>query len=228
MAKGTTTTFHFEYGGTLTGADTSPVEGIKLAAVADPITILLYPGRWFPMTGLFTDRFTAEMHIRVPSDYTAVGSGIAGHEELLGGKTRVQLQVGEAGISGDDCCGQVSAAGAWRRCSNISRVHDGQAEGVRRGVCARWRRGEFEYLTSVFGAAGVGPDQRGGAAGRCGVARRGLRRWRRLRVSRIGRPEECAAAAGEYAGAPVVGVGGVAGDAERCVDYERHEPLCAS
>ena len=59
----TSTTYHFEYSGALTGSDTSPVEGIKLAAVADPISILLYPGRWFPMTGLFTNRFTAEMHI---------------------------------------------------------------------------------------------------------------------------------------------------------------------
>ena len=75
LTKGASTTFHFEYDGTLVGSDTSPVEGIKLAAVADPISILLYPGRWFPMTGLFTDRFTAEMHIRVPADYTAVGSG---------------------------------------------------------------------------------------------------------------------------------------------------------
>src|ERR1019366_7288501 len=75
LAKGSVNTFHFEYSGILTGSDTSPVEGIKLAAIADPISILLYPGRWFPMTGLFTDRFTAEMHIRVPADYTAVGSG---------------------------------------------------------------------------------------------------------------------------------------------------------
>src|SRR5712672_1138063 len=75
VAKGTTTTYHFEYSGTLKGADTSPVEGIKLASVEDPISILLYPGRWFPMTGLFTNRFTAEMHIRVPGDERVVGSG---------------------------------------------------------------------------------------------------------------------------------------------------------
>src|SRR5580704_10771695 len=75
IPKGTTTTFHLEYAGTLKDADTSPVEGIKLAAVADPISILLYPGRWFPMVGLYTNRFTAEMHIRVPSDERVIGSG---------------------------------------------------------------------------------------------------------------------------------------------------------
>jgi hypothetical protein len=75
IAKGTTTTFTFVYGGVLTGSDTSPVEGIKLAAIADPISILLYPGRWFPMTGLYTNRFTADMHIRVPQGETAIASG---------------------------------------------------------------------------------------------------------------------------------------------------------
>src|SRR5450756_1661075 len=41
LVKGTTTTYNFEYSGALTGSDTSPVEGIKLAAVGDPISILL-------------------------------------------------------------------------------------------------------------------------------------------------------------------------------------------
>ena len=41
IVKGTSTTFHFEYSGALVGSETSPVEGIKLAAVADPIAMLL-------------------------------------------------------------------------------------------------------------------------------------------------------------------------------------------
>ena len=35
VPKGTSTTWTFEYAGKLTGSDTSPVEGIKLAAIAD-------------------------------------------------------------------------------------------------------------------------------------------------------------------------------------------------
>lgn len=75
IAKGTSTTFTFAYTGSLNGADTSPVEGIKFAAIADPISILLYPGRWFPMSDLYTHRFTAEMHIRVPKGETVIASG---------------------------------------------------------------------------------------------------------------------------------------------------------
>src|SRR5258708_1515434 len=77
VPKGATTTYHFEYSGALKGADTSPVEGIKLASIEDPISILLYPGRWFPMTGLFTNRFTAEMHIRVPGPDRVARTGTA-------------------------------------------------------------------------------------------------------------------------------------------------------
>jgi hypothetical protein len=45
LPKGTSTTWHFEYAGTLKGADTSPVEGIKLASIEDPIST---PDAGFP------------------------------------------------------------------------------------------------------------------------------------------------------------------------------------
>jgi hypothetical protein len=87
VLKGTSTTWTFTYSGVLKGSDTSPVEGIKLAAIENPISILLYPGAWFPMspTGLYTDRFTAEMHIRVPSDERVVGSGPVGTPKAIDG-----------------------------------------------------------------------------------------------------------------------------------------------
>ena len=74
LAKGQTTTFTFEYGGVLTGAD-GPVEGLKLASIGSPISYLLYPARWFPMAGYLTDRFTADIHVTVPLGYRVVGSG---------------------------------------------------------------------------------------------------------------------------------------------------------
>jgi aminopeptidase N len=108
LPKGTTTTWHLEYAGTLKDADTSPVEGIKLAAIADPISILLYPGRWFPMTGLFTNRFTAEMHIRVPSDERVIGSGtgVAAPKSLPGNRTEYTFRWSKPGFPGTIIAGK--------------------------------------------------------------------------------------------------------------------------
>ena len=108
LAKGTTTTYHFEYSGALKGADTSPVEGIKLAAVEDPISILLYPGRWFPMTGLFTNRFTAEIHVRVPGDERVVGSGsgVAAQKSLPGNRTEFTFKWSKPGFPGTIIAGK--------------------------------------------------------------------------------------------------------------------------
>ncbi len=75
MAKGQNTTFTFEYGGVLSGSEESPVEGLKLASIGSPISYLLYPARWFPMTGYLTDRFTADIHVTVPMGYRVIGSG---------------------------------------------------------------------------------------------------------------------------------------------------------
>ncbi len=111
IPKGTSTTFHFEYAGTLKDADTSPVEGIKMAAVADPISILLYPGAWFPMTGLYTDRFTAEMHIRVPSDERVIGSGsgVAAPKSLPGNRTEYTFKWAKPGFPGTIIAGKFLA-----------------------------------------------------------------------------------------------------------------------
>jgi tetratricopeptide (TPR) repeat protein len=108
LAKGATTTYHFEYSGALKGTDTSPVEGIKLASIEDPISILLYPGRWFPMTGLFTNRFTAEMHIRVPGDERVVGSGsgVAAQKSLPGNRTEFTFKWTKPGFPGTIIAGK--------------------------------------------------------------------------------------------------------------------------
>jgi tetratricopeptide (TPR) repeat protein len=68
----------FEYEGVITGSEDGPVEGLKLAAIQEPITYLLYPARWFPSTGYTTDRFTAEIHMRVPQGMKVFASGAQG------------------------------------------------------------------------------------------------------------------------------------------------------
>ena len=66
------------YGGMLSSADGSPVEGIKVAYIGPEGSYLLYPGRWFPVSAYGVNRFSATMNITVPSDETVIASGKVG------------------------------------------------------------------------------------------------------------------------------------------------------
>ena len=85
LPKGQPATAKFIYEGRLSGTEDSPVYGIKFAAIHPDYAFLLYPARWFPVSGYTTDRFTADLHITVPSGYQVLGSGIDTHQET-GGK----------------------------------------------------------------------------------------------------------------------------------------------
>jgi tetratricopeptide (TPR) repeat protein len=153
LAKGSSNTFHFEYSGSLVGSETSPVEGIKLAAVADPITMLLYPGAWFPLQtpGLFTDRFTAEMHILVPAEYTAVGSGTASKKTLPDGRSEFSFNWTRPGFPGTIVAGKFLPAGTN---SDLRNIHVYVTEKRKEAALEFTRQTgrEFEFLTSIFGA----------------------------------------------------------------------------
>ncbi len=85
FASGQSVHWTFEYEGVITGKEDGPVEGLRLAAIEEPITYLLYPARWFPTTGFMTDRFTAQMRIKVPQGMKVFASGAvgAGHPVTL-------------------------------------------------------------------------------------------------------------------------------------------------
>jgi tetratricopeptide (TPR) repeat protein len=78
FVAGTPSHWTFEYEGVITGNEDGPVEGVKLAAIQEPITYLLYPARWFPTAGFMTDRFTAQLHIKVPQGMRVFASGAQG------------------------------------------------------------------------------------------------------------------------------------------------------
>ncbi|MGE5204760.1 MAG: M1 family aminopeptidase [Chlamydiota bacterium] len=75
LSKGSSTTLTIDYAGTLESGDNSPVPGLKLAYVGPETSYLLYPGRWFPISGYGLNRFTATMRITVPVFMTVIGSG---------------------------------------------------------------------------------------------------------------------------------------------------------
>jgi hypothetical protein len=91
LVKGQAVTITFYYDGKLSGQEDSPVYGIKFAAIHPDFAYLLYPARWFPVSGYTTDRFSADLHVTVPAGYTVLGSGLDS-KETVGDKTRFQIK----------------------------------------------------------------------------------------------------------------------------------------
>jgi aminopeptidase N len=75
LARGTAGKLVFSYDGRLTGQEESPVFGIRFAAIHPTHAYLLYPARWFPVSGYTADRFTSEIRVTVPGGYSVVSGG---------------------------------------------------------------------------------------------------------------------------------------------------------
>ena len=156
LTKGSTVTWSFAYVGAPT-TETSPVDGIKFAQVADPVSTLLYPGRWFPlsMPGLFTDRFTAEIHVTVPEGERVVGSGIAGQHPAGKGKTEFIFNWKKSGFPGTIVAGRFLAPVTAPGIPNI-RVFTTEANEEKAQEFAVTVAREFEFMTNEFGTAESG------------------------------------------------------------------------
>src|ERR1700712_1044710 len=150
MAAGTSATFTFAYNGILKEADTSPVEGIKTAALADPVSMLLYPGRWFPMVGLYTDRFTMNLRATVPGDQTAVGSGFVGKKSVAGNKTEFDFNWTKPGFPGTLVAGKflpaIKPSGSSQVSLYVTEKH--KANAAEYGAVAAQQQ---EFFTTSFG-----------------------------------------------------------------------------
>lgn len=151
IPKGTNATWTFAYAGA-PSVDTSPVDGIDFAQVADPVSFLLYPGRWFPMTGLFTDRFTAEVHVTVPAGERAIGSGFTGEHKLAGGRTEYVFNWTRPGFPGTIVAGKFLQPISAPDAPNIH-VYVTDANKARAQSMATTAGQEFEFLTDRFGGA---------------------------------------------------------------------------
>ena len=153
VPKGTSATWTFTYAGA-PSADTSPVEGIDFVQVADPVSFLLYPGRWFPisMPGLFTDRFTSEVHVTVPAGERAIGSGFTGEHRIAGGRIEYIFNWARPGFPGTIVAGKfldaVRASGAPSVHVYVTDANKGRAADMA-ATAAR----QFEFFTDRFGQA---------------------------------------------------------------------------
>jgi tetratricopeptide (TPR) repeat protein len=145
----------FEYEGILTGNEDGPVEGLKLAAIQEPISFLLYSGRWFPTTGYMTDRFTAEMHIKVPQGMRVFASGASGASHsvtLSSGKPGDQFDFNwtKPGFPGTVIAGRYVnpvSVGAGNIKVYLTVSHQQSANEL-----AQTATKEFDFFTENFGA----------------------------------------------------------------------------
>ena len=105
LASGNAASVTVTYGGMLSTADGSPVEGIKVAYVGPEGSYLLYPGRWFPVSPSSGNRFTATMIITVPSDEVVVASGKAASPQREPGKVTYTFSFDHASFPGSVIAG---------------------------------------------------------------------------------------------------------------------------
>jgi hypothetical protein len=155
FAKGQVSHWTFEYEGIITGSEDGPVEGLKLAAIQEPITYLLYPARWFPMTGYLIDRFTAEIHIRVPQGMKVLASGSQGAAKpvkLANGKEGDQFDFkwDKPGFPGTVIAGRFVApvtAGPGNVKVYLSVAHQASANQL-----AQTAAKEYDFFTDSFGS----------------------------------------------------------------------------
>src|ERR1035437_8369173 len=76
LAKSKPVTVTFTYEGRLTGQEESPISGIQFGVIGKDATWLLYPARWFPISGYTTDRYTMDLTVAVSAGYRVLSSGM--------------------------------------------------------------------------------------------------------------------------------------------------------
>jgi aminopeptidase N len=150
LAKGQTAVYTFQYDGVLNDTAESPVEGLKVAFIGDPITYLLYPARWFPMVGYMTDRFTADIHITIPAGYRVIGSGMTADAPLGTGTQHLEFKWDRPGFPGTIIAGKFLAPVIEGGSRNI-RVYTTDAHKAGAADYVATANQEFGFFTSNFG-----------------------------------------------------------------------------
>jgi Peptidase family M1 domain/Tetratricopeptide repeat len=151
LAKGKPATVTFSYDGRLTGQEESPIYGIKFGAIQNDFTYLMYPARWFPVSGYSVDRFTSDLHITVPTGYQVIASGSSQVAPAGPGKTTFSFQYTKPSFPGSIAVVQgdpvkVSSEGVttslyFRQKQNMANMYGEETGKV------------MSFLTSLYGLA---------------------------------------------------------------------------
>jgi hypothetical protein len=153
LEKGASTTLNFDYEGVLSGADDSPVEGLKLASIGEDTSYLLYAGRWFPVNNYGFNRFTAEINVTVPAFMKVIGSGSTGAPKPTpAGKVTYSFAWTKPSFPGTIIAGsfdeQTTTAGGVVIRTFVKPVKKELAK-----TYAETAQKEFEFFSSIYGAA---------------------------------------------------------------------------
>lgn len=108
LTQGQPSSVTVDYKGGLGTAEGSPVDGLKLSYVGPEGSYLLYPGRWFPVSGSGLHRFAASMHITVPSDETVIASGVSSPPVKQAGNVTYSFEYDKSSFPGTFYAGPYS------------------------------------------------------------------------------------------------------------------------
>jgi Peptidase family M1 domain len=151
LAKGKPATVTFSYDGRLTGQEESPIYGIKFGAIQNDFAYLMYPARWFPVSGYSVNRFTGNLHVTVPTGYQVIASGSSQTAPAGPGKTTFSFQFAKPSFPGSIAVVQgdpvkVNSEGAttsiyFRQKQNMANTYGEETGKV------------MSFLTSLYGLA---------------------------------------------------------------------------
>ena len=165
LPKGQPVTLTFYYDGKLTGQEDSPVYGIKFAAIHPDFAYLMYPARWFPVSGYTTDRFAADMHVTVPTGYTVLGSGLDTHADRRR-QEPLRVQVRAPFVSRQHRGGEGRAGESASRKASPLALFPRRRKPTWRSPTARRSARSMSYFTGIFGIAALRQPDRGRDRGR--------------------------------------------------------------
>ncbi len=109
ITNGQASSLIVSYKGGLGTADGSPVEGLKLSYVGPEGSYLLYPGRWFPVARPGLNRFSATLHVTVPTGETVIASGTPSPPVDEAGNTTYSFKFDQSAFPGTFYAGTYSA-----------------------------------------------------------------------------------------------------------------------
>ncbi len=100
LVKGKPVNVVFGYDGRLSGQEDSPVYGVKFAAIAGDHAYLLYPSRWFPVSGYSADRYSMDLNVTVAAGNRVVASGMDSPAKEAAGRATYSFQFARPSFPG--------------------------------------------------------------------------------------------------------------------------------